>query len=148
MPFRRESEANRRAAVAAWRLLSVAGLRLPHPRRLPMKYTSPLVIALMLGVTAGSARADEKAPDAAEIKKVVDKALEFLKPSQAPDGSFTAKRAGPGITAVVAAGLLRAGVSPKDPVLEKALQFLEKSVKADGGIYDKGLANYTTSVGV
>jgi squalene-hopene/tetraprenyl-beta-curcumene cyclase len=31
-------------------------------------------------------------------------------------------------------------------MVAKALKFIEKSVKKDGGIYDKGLANYTTSV--
>jgi squalene-hopene/tetraprenyl-beta-curcumene cyclase len=42
--------------------------------------------------------------------------------------------------------MIRNGVSPDDPVLEKALKAMEKNIKKDGGIYDKGLANYTTSV--
>jgi Squalene-hopene cyclase C-terminal domain/Prenyltransferase and squalene oxidase repeat len=87
-------------------------------------------------------------PTAKDIQPLLDKALAFLKAQQAGDGSFSAKRAGPGITAVVLAGLLRNGVSPKEPVVERALQHLQKSVQKDGGIYDKILANYTTSVAV
>lgn len=85
-------------------------------------------------------------PDAREVRAVVDKAVAFLKKQQNEDGSFSPKRAGPGISAVVAAGLLRNGRGPDDPVVAKTLTYLEKSVKEDGGIYDKFLANYTTSV--
>src|SRR6185369_1674240 len=53
---------------------------------------------------------------------------------------------GPGVTAIVVAGLLRNGYGPDDPMVAKAMAYLEQSVKNDGGIYDKGLANYTTSV--
>src|SRR5262249_48885979 len=59
-----------------------------------------------------------------------------------------AKRTGPGATALVVAALLHNGYGTDDPVVAKALGYLEKSVKKDGGIYDKGLANYTTSVAV
>ena len=62
------------------------------------------------------------------------------------DGSFSPQRAGPGISAVVAAGLLRNGFNVDDPVVARTLAYLEKKVQADGGIYDKFLANYTTSV--
>jgi Squalene-hopene cyclase C-terminal domain len=87
-------------------------------------------------------------PTAKDVQRLIDKAMAFLKTQQSADGSFSAKRAGPGITAVVVAALLRNGQSPKEPVIERALQYLEKSVKKDGGIYDKALANYTTSVAV
>jgi Squalene-hopene cyclase C-terminal domain len=88
------------------------------------------------------------APTAKDAQPLVDKALAFLKTQQAADGSFSSKRAGPGITAVVVAALLRNGQSPKEPTIERALKYLENSVKPDGGVYDKGLANYTTSVAV
>ncbi|HYV38169.1 MAG TPA: prenyltransferase/squalene oxidase repeat-containing protein [Gemmataceae bacterium] len=87
-------------------------------------------------------------PTAKDIQPLIDKGLVFLKTQQAADGSFSAKRAGPGITAVVVAGLLRCGHSPKEPAIAKAIEYLEKSVQKDGGIYDKALANYTTSVAV
>jgi hypothetical protein len=68
-----------------------------------------------------------------------------LKTRPSANGSFSAQRAGPGITALVAAALVRHGHAD-DEVTQKALKYLESAVKNDGGIYDRGLANYTTSV--
>ncbi|HBI42345.1 MAG TPA: hypothetical protein DDY78_05725, partial [Planctomycetales bacterium] len=51
-----------------------------------------------------------------------------------------------GVTALVVSGLLRNGYGDDDPVVAKGLAYLEKSVQKDGGVYSKGLANYTTSV--
>lgn len=101
-------------------------------------------------VAAGTGQAGEtkKEPTAKDAQVLIDKAVSFLKSQQAEDGSFSAKRLGPGITAVVVAALLRNGQSPKEPVIAKALAYLEKSVQKDGGVYDKFLANYTTSVAV
>lgn len=88
------------------------------------------------------------APDAKDVQASLDKAIAYLKKSQDANGSWSAQRTGPGVTALIAAGMLRAGVPADDPALAKALDYLEKSVKKDGGIYDKGLANYVTSCGV
>jgi squalene-hopene/tetraprenyl-beta-curcumene cyclase len=85
-------------------------------------------------------------PDAAELQASVDKALDFLRTRQNEDGSFAPKLGGPGITALIVAGLIRNGVSPDHPVVEKAMKYLEKQVQPDGGIYNKQLANYTTCV--
>jgi hypothetical protein len=114
-------------------------------RRMPI---AALLIALVAGALARPARAAEGdlGPDPKEVRALVDKAAAFLKSSQREDGSFSPKIAGPGITAVVVAGLLRNGYPADDPLVAKALAYLEKSVKKDGGIYDRGLANYTTSV--
>lgn len=108
------------------------------------RYVAALVVALGLALPAF---ADESsAPSAKERNAVFDKAATFLKTRQNDDGSFAPRVAGPGVTALVVAGLLRNGVSVNDPVVAKALRYLEKNVKPDGGIYDKMLANYTTSV--
>jgi squalene-hopene/tetraprenyl-beta-curcumene cyclase len=85
-------------------------------------------------------------PDAKEVQTIVEKAAAYLKAHQGADGSFSPRIAGPGITAVIVAGLLQNGYSADDPLVTKALAYMEKSVKKDGGIYDRGLANYTTSV--
>jgi squalene-hopene/tetraprenyl-beta-curcumene cyclase len=85
-------------------------------------------------------------PDPKDLKAVLDKAVAFLKKRQGDDGSFSPKLGGPGVSALVVAGLIRNGISPDDPLLARTLAYMEKSVKKDGGIYDKGLANYTTSV--
>lgn len=105
------------------------------------------VIVAFLLFRAGPARAGEDiGPDPKEVKAVVDKAVAFLKTRQQEDGSFAPRLAGPGVSAVVAAALLRHGTSPSDPLLARTLAYLESKVQKDGGIYDRGMANYTTSV--
>jgi squalene-hopene/tetraprenyl-beta-curcumene cyclase len=107
-----------------------------------------LCAAMLLGAAArpvGAAK-DKVGPDPKEIQEVLDKAIAFLKQKQNDDGSFAPKLAGPGVTALVVAGLLRNGQGFDDPIVTKALGYMEKKVKKNGGIYDKALANYTTSV--
>lgn len=113
----------------------------------PHAVSTVLGLALPLVLT-GSVLAGEAtpAPSAKEVKAVLDKGVDFLKSSQQDNGSFSPKLAGPGVSALVAAALLKNGVSAEDPVLARTLGYLEQQVKKDGGVYDKFLANYTTSV--
>jgi len=97
---------------------------------------------------AGSAQTGSKGPSAKDLKAVADKAAAYLKSAQGPDGSFSPKVAGPGVTALVTAALLKNGYTTKDPVVAKSLKYLEGQVQKDGGVYSKNLANYTTSVAV
>ena len=92
--------------------------------------------------------ADDTGADLEQLKEILERAADYLKSHQGKDGSFSPRFAGPGITAVVVAGMLRCGFRVDDPVVARGLGYLEKSVKPDGGIYDKRLANYTTSVAV
>lgn len=83
-------------------------------------------------------------------QQAVDRAVQYLRTKgQAEDGSFS-KQAGIGVTAVVTAGLLSVGVGPDDPVVAKALKFLEGFRQPDGGIYqpDTFYKNYETSLAV
>jgi hypothetical protein len=108
-----------------------------------------VLAAVSFGFPARFARAaDDAGADPEKRKEVLEKAADYLKSRQGADGSFSPKIAGPGVTAVVVAGMLRCGFAVDDPVVTKGLKYLEKSAKKDGGIYDKGLANYTTSVAV
>jgi hypothetical protein len=102
-------------------------------------------IALGLHLLPSSHAADTT-PDSKEVKAAVARGIAFLKSTQAEDGSWSAKRTGPGVTGLVVVAMLHNGVSPDDPSVAKALTYLKKNIKKDGGIYDKGLANYTTSV--
>jgi squalene-hopene/tetraprenyl-beta-curcumene cyclase len=109
----------------------------------------PLIAAIPLLVLAGSlaqAAPERVGPDRQEVKALVEKSVEYLAAHQGDDGSFSPRVAGPGVTALVVAALLRNGYTADNAVVKKGLAYLEKSVKKDGGIYDRGLANYTTSV--
>ena len=107
-----------------------------------------IMAAALLAVPVRAA--DDVGVPSKEVKPVVEKAYAFLKSRQGADGSFsgTVPGQGPGITALVVAALLRNGYGPDDPVVAGGLKYLEGQVKKDGGIYDRGLANYVTSVAV
>lgn len=109
----------------------------------------PVVLAaVILACPAVARAADESGVDPQQMKEVLERAADYLKSHQEANGSFSPKVAGPGVTAVVVAGMLRCGFRVDDPVVRRGLAYLANSVKKDGGIYDKGLANYTTSVAV
>ena len=111
---------------------------------------SAAVGLLVLSLT-GAANAVEQAPeppaDAAAYARAVDRAIAFLQKTQAPDGSYAAQ-AGPGVTAVAAAALMRQGRSPNDPLVAKSLAYLERFVQPDGGVSLKNsmYRNYETSL--
>ena len=103
---------------------------------------TPAVIVTVGGVDDGSRLT--AAPTAAALKAVVDKAAKFLASKQKDNGDLAPNpRVGPGVTALGVSALVRNGRAD-DPVVTKGLAFLEKAVKADGGIYSQGLENYTT----
>ena len=104
-------------------------------------------LAVLAAVTtwtcSGRARADE-----ALRRKLVARAVTYLAhQGQAPDGSFSAS-AGPAVTALVATALLRNGRPVDDPVVAKAIAYVERFVRPDGGIHAKGsrYRNYETAV--
>lgn len=108
-----------------------------------------LAVTALIGTTARWGMAAEaSAPDSKAVQAVVAKAVAYMRTTQKQDGSFSPRIAGPGVSALVAAGLIRSGTSPSDPLVARTLAYLEKKVHKDGGIYDKRLANYTTSVAV
>ncbi|MFO0941094.1 MAG: hypothetical protein U0930_10030 [Pirellulales bacterium] len=85
---------------------------------------------------------------AKEYKQMVDRSVEYLRVrGQKSDGSFSPE-AGVGPTGLVTAGLLDVGVSPADPMVQKALDFLKKHIQPDGGIYVPGSQhrNYDTCI--
>ena len=83
------------------------------------------------------------------MKGVVDKALGFLKGAQKDAGNFSTPRAGePGLTALVAAALIRNGVPSDNPVVAKSLKYLESKVKKDGSVESPGLSNYMTCLAI
>jgi hypothetical protein len=104
------------------------------------------MIGMLLLASPAPTAQGESGPTDQEVQALVDRAAAFFKVRQSADGSFSAKLGGPGISALVAAGLIRNGTSPDEPMLAKTLRYLESRVQPDGGVYDRMLANYTTSV--
>ncbi len=91
--------------------------------------------------------------DSAQVRRtyeqMVARAIRFLEQNQAEDGSFSAQ-AGPAVTALVCTALLRHGRSVNDPVVRKALGYLEKFIQPSGGIHHprSRYRNYETSIAV
>jgi squalene-hopene/tetraprenyl-beta-curcumene cyclase len=80
-----------------------------------------------------------------EQREMTEKAIAFLRSAQSEDGSYSSQ-AGPGITGLVAAGLLAVGLPAEDPMVNRSLEYLLASRKPDGGLYAQGSrhANYET----
>src|SRR5690242_19116879 len=105
-------------------------------------------VAIASFLPPASRGADEAT--AKKYERMVDKAIEFLATKgQADDGSFNAA-AGPAVTALVTTAILRHGRSPEDPVVAKALKYVERFVQNDGGIYPPGSGNknYETCIAI
>ena len=108
---------------------------------------------LALVAAAGSARAAD------DWDAVVDKAIAYLKTSQNADGSWGTDRNKRGVTGVIVTGLLQTGkATPDDPMVAKALKYIESLInaqsghiagkEADGKDAAMNLQNYVTSINV
>ncbi|MFO0935318.1 MAG: prenyltransferase/squalene oxidase repeat-containing protein [Gemmataceae bacterium] len=115
-----------------------------------MKRTWLLLLSLLLFGSTRTVWAQSSAtgPDVKAWKASVEKAYAYIKGRQAEDGGIAPKLGGPGITSMAVAGLIKCGYPIDDPVVAKGLKYLESNVQKDGGVYNKMLANYTTSLGV
>jgi squalene-hopene/tetraprenyl-beta-curcumene cyclase len=93
----------------------------------------------------------EPAPD---LNATIAKGIAWLAQQQKPDGSFanpasdTAATEHPALTALPVLALQHdpAGAAAHTAALERAYAFLRTQAQPDGGIYQKGLSNYNTSV--
>jgi squalene-hopene/tetraprenyl-beta-curcumene cyclase len=110
---------------------------------------TPFILVGIVLTTCLPTTAAETKADAAKITKAMDRAADFLKQAQGDDGSFSGA-AGPGVTAIVAASLLRSGRTANDPTVAKALAYLEGKLHDDGGIYQQGgnHKNYETCLAI
>jgi squalene-hopene/tetraprenyl-beta-curcumene cyclase len=94
--------------------------------------------------------ADQKfGPDAHKLAEARQKAVDFLKTTQATDGTWTSNTS-TGVTALALTALLQSGVPVTDPTVAKGLSALEKYVQKDGGIHHPSTShkNYETCVAV
>lgn len=110
----------------------------------------PMLLTIVLA-TAPALAADVPAASSIDAKayaQAVDRAIDHLQnKAQASDGSYAAY-AGPGVTAVVTASILRHGRTPNDPAVAKSLKYLEGFVQPDGAVSlkDSMYRNYETSL--
>ncbi len=112
-------------------------------RRFLLESGSAVLGASALAALAGrpSFAADEPSAQA-----LMSKAVAFLKPRQSEDGSWSSSRKEPGITALVVAALLKSKqVTPDEPVVAKALGYLQPLVDPSGGVQAPH-ANYTMAI--
>jgi squalene-hopene/tetraprenyl-beta-curcumene cyclase len=73
------------------------------------------------------------------------KALAYLVSQQEKDGAWL-PQVGPGATAMVVKALVQSGRPITDPVITKALQFIESTRKPDGGYYKDSNPNYNSAI--
>lgn len=108
-------------------------------------YVAGCACALLIGLLAAPAVALDAAHEdkAAEL---IDKAIAYLRTTQAGDGSWT-PQPGPAVTALVVAGMIRHDqINSDDPAVAGALEYIMATQKDDGGFYDEILPNYNTSI--
>ena len=126
-----------------------------------MKRTSPLLIALLCVMSVTSLSAQQAAPAKPQtvaaglssetrqkLMESLRKAAAFLSQKQKADGNWENH---PGINGMAATAILRQpGVdrAKQMAVAGKALDALAKLAKPDGGIYDKDIPHYITSVSI
>jgi squalene-hopene/tetraprenyl-beta-curcumene cyclase len=114
-----------------------------------------LLLAAALAVLPSTAAEPAKkvGPDPKEWNRVVDKAVEYLKEHQGPDGAWSEDKS-PGVTGIALTGMLQCGkVTAKDPTGEKGLKYIESLINRDehhiaGKDPKVQLKNYVTCVNV
>ena len=106
----------------------------------------PLVIAffciLSIGVDTPIFAA---APALYKTRPVLEKGLKYLLAHQATDGSWV-PQVGPAVTAMVVRALIRAGYPAHSPAITKAMGYIEKFRRSDGGFFHIAFANYNTCI--
>jgi squalene-hopene/tetraprenyl-beta-curcumene cyclase len=121
--------------------------------KIAMLLGSTLSLACVGMIVGNSIQAQEKSANESYVasrQKLIDQGVEYLRSGgQLEDGSFSTK-SGPGITGMVAAGLLSVGVPETDPMVAKAMKYLETIRREDGGFYapKSTHANYETCLAI
>lgn len=109
-------------------------------------------MGFLLPTSAAGEKTKRFGPDRKEWEAVAGKAISFLRSTQEGNGGWSTSQS-PGITGIVLTGLLKAGVSPKDPTAERALKYIEGLINPKAGHIAGNdpkvqLQNYVTSINV
>src|SRR5258708_2193436 len=86
--------------------------------------------AFVLRVATGDAGDEQGGINLAKVAEARQQGIEFLRTTQADDGSWTSPIA-PGVSGLITTALLKSGVSPTDPMVEKALRHLATFIQED-----------------
>ena len=90
-------------------------------------------VAMVAGGVANQAAEPQAGGGGAKIEALTSKALGYLRLQRAEDGTYSRQR-GPGVTAVVVAGILSTGrVSPDDPLVAQAVRGARKTLRRGPG---------------
>ncbi|QDT56886.1 hypothetical protein Pan44_49470 [Caulifigura coniformis] len=105
------------------------------------------VILLTAAILAAAPAFGQNSVDVTKVTGARTKGINFLKTTQAEDGSWTSPTQ-PGISGMVVYSLLASDVPVDDPVVAKGLKHLESFAQADGGFYAPTTShkNYETSI--
>jgi len=119
-------------------------------QRLPILRTF-LTALILIGLTAAPAFSETKpvGPDPMKVKRIRTAGLNYLRTTQADDGTWTTPKA-VGITGLITTACLESGLPPSDAMVAKALKNLESYVQKDGGIYHpkSNHRNYETCIAI
>ncbi|NOY43677.1 MAG: terpene cyclase/mutase family protein [Planctomycetes bacterium] len=113
------------------------------------KLTVLLAFFGLLAATLSIGPSVRAADGKTSLASSVERAINFLATTRAEDGSYSS-HAGTGVTSLVTTALMRHGRSPQDPMIANSLAYLEKNIRRDGGIYQKGsrYRNYETCLAI
>ena len=107
-----------------------------------------LSLALTLTIAGGAMALDEAHRRKGEA--LVDGAIEFLRTQQNEDGGWSVREGRPvfpAITALAVRGMIMSPeIDARDETVAKGIGFMLDYAQPDGGIYDRSLASYNTSI--
>ncbi len=102
--------------------------------------SSLLLVVLLFVLPVVSQTAVAQPPNDSQITEARGKGVAFLKSKQLDEGHWEMPGHDVGVTALCALALVENGLSPYDPVIEKAHRYVKKSTKDLGSTYDIALA--------
>jgi squalene-hopene/tetraprenyl-beta-curcumene cyclase len=116
-----------------------------------MKFWSSLaLLGVGMGAVAGARAGAAPAPNPkAELSAAAQRGITFLRKAQGAEGAWQSY---PGITAVCTLGILKNGVTDRDPAVARACDYLASQQKPNGAIYTdalgpaQALPNYNTAL--
>ncbi len=110
--------------------------------------TTTLTLAGIISALPAFAQAPAKNPALrAKAASAIEKGLGFLAKAQKP-GGFWSSQDYPGLTGLVVQSFATApgGKHRTSKPVQEGLKFIRSNAKPDGGIYNKGMGNYNTSI--